>query len=88
MAIYDLDRVMVNVSIRLDQYIIADMLTRSIRVSITKDGYATIKNERHHLVTLELLVRNWWIGLEKAKEMLKATTQDCISSDLLPLTRR
>ena len=64
------------------------MVICKIRVSITKNGYATITNETHHLLTPELLERKWGIGLEKAKEMLKKITQEFISSDLLPLTRR
>ena len=58
---------MVNVSIRLAQDIMVENLIGNIRVSMTKKKYAPISNERHHLVTPELLVRKWGIGLEKAK---------------------
>ena len=70
MAIHDFDRAMVNVSIGLAQDITVDRIIRNIRVSITKKGYSTIKNERHHLVTLELLEGKWGILLEKEKETL------------------
>ena len=54
MAIHDFDRAMVNLLIVLDQYLMVDSLIGNIRVSMTKKGYATITNERHHLVTPEL----------------------------------
>ena len=44
-----------------------DRIIGNIIVSMTKRGYATIKNESHHFVTPELLVGKWVIGLEKAK---------------------
>ena len=61
-------------------------LIGNIRVSMTKKVYATITDEIHHLVTTELLAIKWGKGLETAKEASKATTQDSISSALLPLT--
>ena len=39
------------------------------------------------MVTLELLVRNWVIGLEKVEETLKATTKKNVSPSLIQLTR-
>ena len=42
---------MVNVSFVLAQDIMVDRLIGKIRVSMINNGYATIKNERHHLVT-------------------------------------
>ena len=88
MAIQIFYRLMVNVSIGLSQDLMVDRLIGNIRVSMTKKGYAAITNKKHHSITPELLASKWGIGLEKAKETLKATTQDCIRSDLLPLTRR
>ena len=67
MAFHYLDRSMVNVSIGLFKDIMLDRIIGNIIVSMTKRGYATIKNEIHHLVTPELLVGKWVIGLEKAK---------------------
>ena len=67
MAIHDFDRAMFNVSIGLTQDLMLDRLIGNIRVSMTKRGYATIKNESRHFVTPELLVGKWVIGLEKAK---------------------
>ena len=52
-------------------------LIGNIRVSMTKKGYKTVTNERHPLVTPELLARKWGIAFEKAKDMLKAKTRDC-----------
>ena len=69
---------MVNFSIELAQDLMMDRILGNIKVYITKNGYATITNERHHLVTPELLTRKWGIGLEKAKETLEKKTQECI----------
>ena len=62
MFIHDLDRSMVNVSIGSDQDIMVYRLIGNIKVSMTKKGCATIKNERHHLVTPELFASKWGIG--------------------------
>ena len=51
MAIYDFDREMVNVSIGLAHDIRVERLIGNIRVSMIKNGYSAIKNERHHLLT-------------------------------------
>ena len=67
MAIHDFDRAMVNSSIVLTQYNMVDRLIWNIRVSMTKNGYASITNEGHQLVTPELLVRKWGIGLKNEK---------------------
>ena len=88
MAIHNFDRVVVNVSIGLDQYLMGESIIVNIRVSMTKKGYATITNKMHHLVTLKLLAMKLGIGLEKAKQTLKAKNGDCIRSSSLPLTRR
>ena len=47
-VIHEFNRVMVNVSIGLAQDIMVGRLIGNIRVSMTKKGYATITNERHH----------------------------------------
>ena len=88
MDIHDFDRELVNVSIRLAQDLMVDRLIGNIRVYMTKKGYETIINERHSVLTPELLARKWGIGLERANETFKATTKDCILSALLPITRR
>ena len=44
--------------------------------------------KRHHGVDANLLSLKWGIGLEKAKNTLKHTTQMNVRSALLPLTRR
>ena len=61
---HDFDRTMVNVSIRLAHVLMMDRLIGYVRVFMNKMGYVIITNERHHLVTLELLARMWVIGLE------------------------
>ena len=55
MAIHDFGIAMVNVSIGLAQDIMMERLIGNIRVSMNKKGYATITNDRHHLVSPELL---------------------------------
>ena len=55
MAIHDFGIAMVNVSIGLAQDIMMERLIGNIRVSMNKKGYATITNDRHYLVTPELL---------------------------------
>jgi len=45
-------------------------------------------SDRHHGVDANLLSLKWGIGLEKAKDTLRNTTQLNIRSALLPLTRR
>ena len=63
MSIHDLDIAMVTVSTRLAQYLMVYMLIGNIRVYMTKNGYETIKNERHNSVTPELLARKGGRGL-------------------------
>ena len=72
-TIHDFNRAMVNVSIGLAQDIMVEKLIWNIKVSIIKKVYATIKNERHHLVTPKILTGKWGIGLKKTKDMLRAT---------------
>ena len=43
---------------------------------------------RHSSVTLEDLSERWLIGLKKAKDTIKNTTQQILHSALLPLARR
>jgi len=45
-------------------------------------------SKRHHGVDADLLSLKWGIGLEKARNTLKYTTQMNVRSALLPLTRR
>ena len=88
MDIHEFYRAMVNVSIGLAQDLMVDRLLGNTRVSMTKKGYRKITKERNHLVTLELLASKWGIALEKSKYAFTGTTQDCIRSALLPITRR
>ena len=78
MAIHDFDRAMFNVSTGLDHDIMVDRLIENIMTFMTTNGYATITNERHHLVKWKLLVREWVICLESSTYTLNTTTQKCI----------
>jgi hypothetical protein len=49
---------------------------------------ATYTKDRHHGTNAELLARKWGIGINKAKDTLKCTTQLNVRSAILPLTRR
>ena len=86
LAIHYFGRSVVDVSAGLARDTMVSRLIENIRVSINKKEYETIKNESHHSVTPELLVRKWGIGLENSKETLKATTQNSICSSLIPIT--
>jgi len=45
-------------------------------------------SERHHGVDARLLSLKWGIGLEKARDTIKHTTQYNIRSAILPLTQK
>ena len=47
-----------------------------------------VSNERHNKLSAQTLAENWYIGLLKAKDTLKATTQHFKRSALLPISRR
>ena len=86
--VHEFDRAMAEISLGLPENIIRSRLISQIQVEKTRNGYATITNDRHHGVQPDLLARKWGIGLDKAKATLKNTTQDSIRSAILPLTRR
>ena len=67
MSTHKFNRAMVNVSIRLALDLVADKLIGNMRVSMTNKVYKTIKNDRHHSVTTELLERKWGILLGRHK---------------------
>ncbi len=46
------------------------------------------KSKRHANVTAQELSERWLIGLTQAHETIKVTTQNCIRSAVLPLSRR
>ena len=87
-VIPDFDRAMVETSLELVDGLMAERMISKITTCKTRDGYATITNDRHHEVNTDLLAQKWGIGMEKAKDTLKCTTQKCIRSAILPLTRR
>ena len=79
---------MANVSIGLDQYLMMNRLIIKVRVKITRSGFATYPDKRHHGISADVLARKWGIGLDKANQTLQSTTQDNVRSALKPLTRR
>ena len=58
-----------------------------LQESSTHDIAQIRTSKRHHGVDANLLSLKWGIGIEKAKNTLKHTTQMSIRSALLPLTR-
>ena len=80
-VVHDYDRINIEMSVGLTQSIMPNRLER-------RKTNATITNERHHGVKSELLAQKWGIGLEKARQTLKATTQHAVRSAVLPLKRR
>ena len=67
---------MENVSLGLSQYLMVDILIINPRVSKKRSGYNTYKY---------MLTRISGIGIDKAKRVLKSTTQDNVISSLYPL---
>ena len=59
-----------------------------LQESSTHDIAQIRTSKRHHGVDADLLSLKWGIGLEKAKNTIKHTTQLNVRSALLPLTRR
>jgi hypothetical protein len=53
-----------------------------------RDVDAIMSNDRHSKVTAEDLVRTWNIGLQTAKDTLKATTQRGVRTSTRPMSRR
>ena len=89
MFVNEFDRAMIDTNPSLSQGAMAERLINNVNVTINSRGAAsTITRERHHGKDPELIARKWGIGLEKAKQTLKATTQLAVRSAVLPLTRR
>ena len=57
-------------------------------ISQYRQACATFTGDRHHDTDPSILARKWGIGLQKAKDTLKCTTQMNMRSAVLPLTRR
>lgn len=84
----DYDRALANVSLGLVPSLMVERLISNVKVAKVKNEYATITDARHHGINTELIARKWGICLDRAKATLKCTTQQCIRSAVLPLTRR
>ena len=65
-----------------------DILISKFRVKITRSGFTTYTDKRHHGISVDLLTRILRIGLDKANFTLKPTTKDNVRSALKPLTQR
>ena len=87
-AIHKFDHILATVSTGSVPELIAESIICKVRSKKTWTGYATITYDRHHSISPELLSQKWGIGIEKAKETIRGTTQDNIRSVILPLTRR
>ena len=80
---------MIDTNSGLAQDTMAERLISNVHVRInTKRVALTITDERHHGKNPELLAWKWGIGLEKAKQTLKATTQLAVQSAVLLLMHR
>ena len=87
-ALHEFDRTLASISTGLIPELIAENIICKVKTRKTRTGFATITEDRHHGVSPELLAQKWGIGMEKAKNTLKSTTQNSIRSAVLPLTRR
>ena len=87
-AIHEYDINLASVSTSLVPDSLIKNIICNVKTRQTRNGFATITNDRHHGVSPELLAQKWGIGIEKAKMTLKSSTQDSIRSAILPLTRR
>ena len=88
MVIHEFDIAMANVSIRLAQDLMVDILINNVSVRRTRSGYATYTDKQHYGISSDMLARKWGIGLDKEKRTLQSTTQYHAISYLKPLTRR
>ena len=87
-ALHDMDRYFATISTSLVSDLLVENIICKVQTRMVRNSYATITEDRHHGVSPELLAQKWGIGMEKAKATLKCTTQKCIRSAILPLTRR
>ena len=79
---------MANVSIGLTQDLVVDRLIIKISVKITRSGFATYTDKRHHRISADLLESKWGIGIYKANSTLQSKNQDNVISSMKSLTRR
>ena len=84
---HDYDNVMAQISPIYNQELLLERLIASVNANKSSTG-ATYSNKRHHGTDPNLLAQKWGIGVQKARDTLKCTTQMNIRSAILPLTRR
>ena len=87
-AIHEFDRTLASISTGLIPELLAESITCKVKTRIMRTGFVTITDKRHHGISSELLAQKWGIGIDKAIDTLKSTTQDSIRSAILPLTRQ
>ena len=87
-AIHEFDRTLASISPGLIPELLVESIICKVKTRMTRTGFATITDKRHHGISLELLAQKWGIGVDKASNTLKNTAQDSIRSAILPLTRR
>ena len=74
LLIHEFDIKMANVSIRLAQDLMVDILINNVSVRRTRSGYATYTYKQHYGISSDMLARKWGIGLDKANFNLQSTT--------------
>ena len=74
LLIHEFDIKMANVSIRLAQDLMVDILINNVSVRRTRSGYATYTDKQHYGISSDMLARKWGIGLDKANFNLQSTT--------------
>lgn len=83
----EFDSKMAQISSVYNQNLLAERLLANAKAKQIQIG-ATYSDKRHHGSDPNLLARKWGIGVQRAKDTLKCTTQQNIRSAILPLTRR
>ena len=78
----DFELAMSQVSDELNPTVLQQSLISSVKIG------ATYSHSRHHGTDPFLIAKKWGIGVQRAKDTLKCTTQLNIRSAVLPLTRR
>ena len=86
-ALHEFDRTLASISTGLIPELMVENIICKVKTRKTRTGFATITDDRHHGISPQLLAQKWGIGMEKAKKILKSTTQNSIRSAVLPLTR-
>ena len=65
LVIHEFDRAMANISIGLAQDLMVDRLISKVRFKRTRSGFATYTDKRHHEISVDILVIQWGIGIDK-----------------------